>query len=159
MFKMWIGCQDLKSGNFLCGMAPSGSLGTGLLFCRDRLAPAGVGGALSAVSGLLPVEKYPSARQHGEGLEPPREEGVAEKMEGDQRGQQETRHPGVDFIPFTKLSPSIQRLPCNWREPLGSPFTPCCSHYTGLCSDSRRLRALRKMRLLGTNGFRFSDPP
>lgn len=102
-----------KIRKFPLWVAPSGSLVTGLLFCRDHLAPAGVGGALSAVSGLLPLEKGPSARQHGEGLEPPREEGVAEKMEGDQRGQQETRHPGVDFISFTKLSPSIQRLPCN----------------------------------------------
>lgn len=63
------------------------------------------------------------------------------------------------FHPLHKIVPINSKASMQLREPLGSSFTPCCSHYTGLCSDSRRLRALRKMRLLGTNGFRFSDPP
>ena len=49
-------------------------------------------------------------------------------------GEEECQILEVSFISFTKLPPSVQRLPWDWRESLGLSFPPWGRHSTDACA-------------------------
>lgn len=173
-FKMWIGCQDLKVRQFHRKIPTSSfswqirksdyiehsllwELGNGVLVCRalpsSALTPSGCltpslpAWPLHILECYLLPKEGTSCRRHSERLGVS-VGGVMTRKMGHREERRKPGIPEVHFVPFTKLPPSNQRLPWDWRASLRSPFTPCCSHSTEAC-----VVMVRGKRHQGKGGF------